>query len=121
RHPLGGIVSWTLQWLVGLQGLGHDVYLVERSGYPQSCFDPSRGTMGDDCAYGTAVVDALLRRFELGGRWCYVDAGGGYHGLDRQRVQELFRSADLFLDLGTHGAWLEEAGDIPCRVLVDGE
>jgi hypothetical protein len=95
--------------------------MVEQSGYPNSCLDPVRRTVGDDCSHGTAVVDALLARFGLAGRWCYVDTAGAYHGCSRERVRDLFRSADVFVDLGTHGAWL---GDVPggcVRVLVDGE
>jgi hypothetical protein len=121
RYPLGGNLSWTLQWLVGFHRLGHDVYLVEKSGYPDSCFDPTRGTVGDDCAYGTRVVGELLARFGLAGRWCYVDARERHHGLARGPVRELFRTADLFVDIGSHGAWLEEAAGTGRRVLVDGE
>ena len=55
RYPVGGSLSWALQWLVGLDRLGHEVYAVERSGYPDACFDPARGVMGDD-------VDAPHRR-----------------------------------------------------------
>ena len=33
RYPLGGMMSWVLQYLVGFQKLGHDVYFVEQSGY----------------------------------------------------------------------------------------
>jgi hypothetical protein len=53
RYPLGGVLSSSLQWLVGLKQLGHDVYLVEKSGWANSCFDLSRGVMTDDCTYGT--------------------------------------------------------------------
>src|SRR5262245_7935764 len=116
RYPLGGNLSWTLQWLVGFARLGHEVYLVEKSGYADSCFDPVRGEVSDDCAYGAAVVDALLRRFDLPQRWCYVDAAWQYHGLSRGRVQELFRTADLFVDIGTHGAWLPEVAKTPLKI-----
>jgi len=121
RYPLGGILSWTLQWLVGFQRLGHEVWLVEKSGYPDSCFDPVRRVMSDDCTYGLEVVAALLRRFGLEDNLCYVDAEETYHGLSRRSVESVFRSADLFVDLGTHGAWLEEAQGTTHRVLVDGE
>src|SRR5688572_27783620 len=103
RYPLGGMLSWVLQYLVGFQRLGHDVYFVEKSGYPGSCYDPSRGATGDDCSYGTQVVSELLERFALGDRWCYVDAGGRYHGLGRARVKDVLREADVFVDMGTHG------------------
>lgn len=121
RYPLGGMMSYVLQYLVGFQRLGHDVWLVERAGYPDSCFHPLRGTMSDDCAYGTATVHRLLGRFGLEGRWCFVDAGGRYHGASRSRIREVFRSADLFVDMGTHGAWMEEAAECGARVLIDGE
>ena len=121
RYPLGGMMSWVLQYLVGFQRLGHDVYFVEKSGYPNSCYDPSKGVMGDDCSYGTAALNALLARFGLRDRWCFVDAQGVYHGLSRWRVEEVFRTADLFLDMGTHGAWLPEAAGTRLRVLGDGE
>ena len=91
RYPLGGNLSWALQWLVGLDRLGHDVYLVEDSGYPGSCYDPARDAMGDDCAYGAAVVDALLAGHGLHDRWCYRDAAGRYHGLGRERVEQALR------------------------------
>ncbi len=121
RYPLGGMVSWGLQWLVGLHRLGHEVYLVEKSGYPNSCFDPSRNVMSDDCSYGTSAIHELLCRFGLGDRWAYVDSSGRCFGLAPERLRDILDSADLLLDLGTHGAWLEDAEGVPVRVLVDGE
>ena len=40
RYPLGGMMSWTLQWLVGLHRLGHEVIFVEKSHYSHSCYNP---------------------------------------------------------------------------------
>ena len=121
RYPLGGMLSLTLQWLLGLRALGHDVYLVEKSAWPGSCFDPVRGVMSDDWAYGYGVVTRLLTRYGLEGRLCYVDADGAYHGLDRPVVEDVIRTADLFIDHGSHGAWFEEASHAGAQVLVDGE
>ena len=126
RYPLGGNLSWALQWLVGLQRLGHEVYCVEKSGYPSSCFDLARGVMTDDCDYGVGVVRGLLERVGLHDKWCYVDAHGEYHGLARTRVDAIVKSADLYLDMGTHGlerqgSWLDEAAGAGLRVLVGTE
>ena len=121
RYPLGGMMSWVLQYLVGFQRLGHDVYFVEKSGYANACYNPVSNVMSDDPAYGTAVVNALLARFDLQQRWCFVDEKQQYHGLSRIQVAEVFRSSDLFLDMGTHGAWLDEAATAKLRVLADGE
>jgi hypothetical protein len=120
RYPMGGMMSYVLQYLLGFQRLGHDVYFVEKAGYPNSCFDPSRRVMSDDCTYGTRAVDRLLARFGLHERWCFVDARDNYHGLSRAKVEDVFKTAELFVDMGTHGAWAEEAtGGL--RVLIDGE
>lgn len=121
RYPLGGMLSMSLQIIAGLHRLGHDVHVVERSGWPLSCFDPARGEMTDDCAYGTAAVAGLLGRFGLGERWCYVDAGGRAHGMSDAALREALTGCDVFIDGGTHGAWLEELGPRAVRVLLDGE
>jgi hypothetical protein len=121
RYPLGGVLSSSLQWLVGFQRMGHDVYFVEKNGWANSCYDPSKNVMSDDCSYGTRALDELLSRFGLENRWCFVDAEGRYHGLARERIEAVFRSADVFVDRGTHGAWLAEAGHSGLRVYVDGE
>ncbi len=125
RFPVGGYLSWVLQWLVGFRRLGHEVYLVEKSGWANSCYDPRTDAMSDNALFGMQAVDELLKDYDLAGRWCYVDAAGIYHGLGRERAQDLFDSADLFVDMGTHGtwlgSWLEEASRTRLRVLVDGD
>ena len=122
RYPLGGNMAWTLQWLVGLQRIGHDVYLLEKTDYPDACFDPARHTMSDDCSYGMRATHELLARFGLDGRWCFVDARGEYHGIRRRAAADLISAADVLIDIGNHGAWLPEAdaANVP-TVLVDGE
>jgi hypothetical protein len=121
RYPLGGMMSWTLQWLVGFARQGHEVIFVEKSHYADSCYDPVSKINGNDCSYGLRTVADLLERFGLAGRWCFVDFDGRYHGMSRAEIENHFRSADIFLDLGTHGAWLEEAAHCGVTALVDGE
>lgn len=121
QFPLGGYLSWVLQWLVGLDELGHDVYFVERASYPGSCFDPERREMTDDPGYGVRTLDSLLTSFDLGGRWCFVDSAGRYYGLSQVQIEGLFETADLFIDMGTHGGWAKEAERASRRVLIDGE
>lgn len=121
RYPLGGMMSWVLQYLAGFQQLGHDIYFVEKSGWSSACFDPVKDVMTDDCSYGIRIVDQLLARYGLDGRWCFVDAAGCYHGLSQNKIEQIFRSADLFIDMGTHGSWLSEAENTQLRVLIDGE
>ena len=121
RCPFGGYLSLAIQWLVGFQQLGHEVYFVEKCGWSKSCYDPSTDQMGDDCSYGVAALTSLLTPFDLDRSWCFVDNADQHHGLNRMQVQALFDEADLFVDMGTHGTWLEEAGRTGLRVLVDND
>lgn len=121
RYPLGGMLSLYLALAVGLRRLGHDLTIVERSGWPRSCFDPVARAMTDDCARGVAVVDRLLSRHGLGDRWCFVDAAGGAHGMSRGRMRDALSGCELFLDAGTHGLWLDELGSGATTALLDGE
>ncbi len=119
RYPLGGMLSWGLQYLLGLRRLGHDVHLVERAAHPDACFDPVTGRMGDDANAGMKIVDALLGEHGMENAWTFVDVRGETYG--RPDVRETFRSADAFVDCGTHGAWSDEAQLCGTRVLIDGE
>jgi hypothetical protein len=121
QFPLGGYLSWVLQWLLGIADLGHEAWFVEGSLGPSSCFDPATGQMSDDPAFGTAALGALLARYGLGDRWCYIDDSGSYHGLDRETADAVLRSSDLFIDMGTHGALDRESRLADQRILVDGE
>jgi hypothetical protein len=120
RYPMGGIINWTLGWLHGLASLGHEVFVVERSLGSRECYDPSRREMTDDCTYGVSLVGSLLDRRGFADHWCFVDADGVYHGIGRERLNEIFRSADIFIGM-LWQEWLAEAARCDLRVFVDGE
>jgi hypothetical protein len=121
RYPLGGMLSWVLQWILGFEQLGHEIYFVEKSGYSNACFDPVKRVMSDDCSHGIKTVSALFEQFGMQNRWCFVDSEGEYHGISRSGMESIFQSADIFIDMGTHGSWMEEAEKAGKRILVDGE
>lgn len=120
RYPLAGMMSHVLQYLLGLRALGHDVVFVERAAYPDACYDPVRRVMTDDGELGFRVARRVLHSHGLSGRICFVDHGGRYWGLTRSEVEEAFDGA-VFMDMGTHGAWMEEAAQSAVRMLIDGE
>lgn len=122
RYPLGGMLSWAMQYALGLQRLGHQVFLLERADYPNACFDPQCRAISDDCRPGYARVRTLLARFGLDQQLIFQAADGQLYGSDRAGLDALFRSADLLIDGGNHGAWLAEArsAGLP-TVLIDGE
>ena len=61
------------------------------------------------------------RRVGLGNRWCYIDADHDCHGAQRSIVDNVLRSADVFVDMGALGDWTDEARDAALRVRVDAE
>jgi hypothetical protein len=121
RYPLGGMMSWVLQYLVGFARLGHEVWFVEKADHAHACFDPARGIMTDEPAAGLRAVDALLREVGLDERWCFVDHAGTYHGTNRGEIEAVLRGADVFVAMAPRACWLEEAADAGTRVLVDGD
>jgi len=121
RYPLGGMVSWVLQYLVGFQRLGHDVWFVERADWPDACFDPVRGLMTDDPSAGITAVAPLLDCFGLRDHWCFVDRFGRSYGVPLSEMHDVLERTDLYIDMGVHGGWSEEAASAGRSVLIDGE
>ncbi|GAA4452703.1 hypothetical protein GCM10023189_16540 [Nibrella saemangeumensis] len=119
RYPLGGNLSWALQYLVGFKELGHEVYMVEKYAYPNSCYNPVEGVLSDDCTYGVKIVSDLLARYGLVKNWCFVENGDIYHGLSREQVNDIFRRADVYIESGAHGSWEEESALAGLRVYID--
>lgn len=121
RYPLGGNLSWAIQYILGLQRAGCNLTIVERADYPNACFDPIANRITDDPAAGLKIVGDLLDRFGLRDRFVFVDYAGRFHGLEEITVRQRFKEADCFIDSGNHGAWRDLAADVPRRVLIDGE
>ena len=120
REPRGGSNLWYLAWLVGFKMNGHEVYFVEKSEWPDDCYDIPNRAMTSDCSYEYGVVKKLLEKYDLHNHLCFVDHYSVYHGLSKSAVHELFRTADLYVDL-EWAQWKEESTYCKMRVFVDGE
>ena len=118
RSPLGGLSWHHLQYLVGLQRLGHDVTFLEHFGWPDSCFDPSTGCMTSDPSYGIKHLNTLLEPFGLQDKWCYLAEDGMAHGMPRAQLERICREADLYLNLSNIN-WIPELEECRRRVLID--
>lgn len=118
--PMGGMNLWAITWVVGLHRLGHDVYLIEDNAWNDKCFDNGQGVWSTDCTYGIGVVRDLVKRFGLEDRWSFIDFDGNYHGLPKAKVDELFQTADAFIDL-EWGTSFYRTENIPLRVFIDNE
>src|SRR5688500_14541486 len=75
QHPVLGGVTWDyLQYVLGLTGLGHDVYYIEDSG--QWPYNLDGGPTGDDWIERDAdrnvrYLAQVMARYGLAGRWAY--------------------------------------------------
>jgi hypothetical protein len=118
RYPVGGHSWHHFQYLLGLRRLGHEVVFFEDYGWPDSCYDPGRGAMTSDPAYGIAYVTRLMRRYGLDGCWCYLAEDGRAYGMPRDRLAAVCATADLYLNLSNVN-WIPELDQCRHRVLVD--
>jgi hypothetical protein len=118
RYPLGGFSWHHLQYLVGLQHLGHNVTFFEHYGWANSCYDPARNIMTSDPSYGIAHLRELLRPYGLDNDWCYLAEDGSAYGITRERLTELCRESDVYFNLSNIN-WIPELEQCRRRVLVD--
>jgi hypothetical protein len=101
RMPVAGVIWQTLHYLVGLERLGCEAYYVESHGCTPTAFIMTEGDDGSEKAAG--FIDRVMRRFGLGGRWAFhaLHADGRCHGMTDGQLRQLYRSAELIINL--HG------------------
>ena len=104
RHPVGGVIWQTLHYLVGFERLGFEIYYVEaHAAMPTKLMASS-----SDDAYARAaeLIDGVLRRFDLAGRWAFhaIYPEGRCYGMSESRLRALYGSAALIVNL--HGGTL---------------
>jgi hypothetical protein len=120
RGPFGGMVWHHLQYVMGLRRLGHDVYFIEDSDDYASCYDAARGEMTTDPTYGLQYARGIFDRQGLGKRWAYFDAHQNrWHGPAGAGALELFRTADLLVNVSCVNPVREWTLSPPLRVLID--
>jgi len=101
RMPVPGNTWLVVHYLLGFQRLGYDAYYVEAHGStPRELMEKPED---DSSARAAAFIDRVLGRFDLGDRWAFHglhDAGRCY-GMTELQLRELYRSAELIINL--HG------------------
>jgi hypothetical protein len=115
---ISGITWHYVQYPVGLQLLGHDVYYLEDTLSEVHVID-SQYKWGDP----TPVVnylDKTMNYFGLTNRWVYRDGvSGKCFGLSQKRLEEICSSADMIISVSNSVYLREEYMNIPIRILID--
>lgn len=121
RCPLGGMAWHYLQYVLGLQQLGHDVCFLEDSGdEPWACYDPSRGTNDTDPSYGLSFAGKAFGRLGMGTCWAYYDAFRQvWHGPRSANILDFCSAADVMINLSGSNCLRPWTAEIPSRVYVD--
>jgi hypothetical protein len=120
RGPLGGVAWHHLQYVLGLERLGHDVYFLEDSDDFESCYDPVQGETIADPSFGIAFTQAAFTRAGLSECWAYYDAHTQtWLGPCAGRALELCRTADVCLNVSGVNPLRDWLLDVPVRVLID--
>jgi hypothetical protein len=107
-----------LNWLRGLQALGHEVWYVEdHLWWP---YDPERETLTDDCAYAVRHVATCTDRIGLGSRWAVrlKSRAGACWGLAASALDALYRDCDALLNVSGATDLRDEHLAAPFRVYV---
>jgi hypothetical protein len=101
QMPVAGHVWLVVQYLVGFQRLGYDVYYVEAHGCTPR--ELMRSKEEDGPARAAAFIEQVMERFGFGERWAYHELHGRNRcfGLSESRLRELYASAALLINL--HG------------------
>lgn len=119
RHPLGGNLIAFVHHVLGFHLLGHEVFYVEESGWPESCYDPVKQEYGNDPSEGLDVIQCLMDAHGFRVPLCYVSRQSGEtFGTDDDTLRDALRGADLLLNVGGV-CWLPEFELSRCRAVVD--
>ncbi len=120
--PIAGVVWQHLHYIVGLQRLGHDVYYIEDSRtlpYTPATFDQS-----EDYTYAAEKMAALAAQFGFEDRWAFCPR---YLpelrsvGLSLDKIRQLYREADLILNICGAQELHEDLEDCPQLIYVESD
>jgi hypothetical protein len=119
RSGLGGQAWATLQYLLGLRALGHDVYYLEDCGRSSWVYIWEKEDWTHELDYPGAYVDACLKPFGFGDRWIYRDNYRSL-GIPLAEFQGVCAAADLLIMRAVpFWNWRKEYGGAKRRAFID--
>ncbi len=118
--PAGGVTWDYVQYPLGFSLLGHDVYYIEDTRlYP---IYQKEGSKWDDCTATVQHLQLVMNYFGLGEKWAYRDeASGKCFGLSENKIKELCKTADIFINVSCATYLRDEYLQIPKKILIDSD
>lgn len=119
-YPTGGATWDYIQYPLGLQLMGHDVYYVEDTMlYP--VYQKS-GNSWNDPTDTVLYLTSVMKDAGLQDRWAYRDvATGRTFGLPETKVKTLIDTADILINVSCSTFLKDEYLKIPIRILIDSD
>jgi hypothetical protein len=97
-YPLGGMTWHHLNYLLGLQDLGHEVWFLEDSGSYSYPYNPITWQSSADSTYGRAYLERTFAHYGLPQRYCYYSQfEDAHYGLSKSELNDLLKRADLLI------------------------
>jgi hypothetical protein len=117
-YPTGGATWDYIQYPLGLKMLGHEVYYLEDTAqYPIYQLEESAW---DDCTYCVNYLKTAMEEVGMGDRWAYHDiASNKIFGMPEQKLKEVLKTADVFINVSASTILREEYLNIPAKILID--
>src|SRR5882762_2437662 len=87
RIPVAGVVWQTVQYLIGFERLGYEVYYVEAHACTPSAFIEHK--QDDGAKKAANFIAGVMQRFGLADRWAYqaLHSSAQYYGLSETRLK----------------------------------
>jgi hypothetical protein len=120
-YPLAGVTYQFLHYLIALRRLGYDVYYVEDSG--RWIYDPQLNDLSPDATSNVEAIAPILKQHGFADRWAFRGAyeGGRCYGMDESALNNLYETADAFLNVTGAQELRPEHLQIPRRVYVESD
>jgi hypothetical protein len=120
-YPLAGVTYQFLHYLIALRRLGYDVYYVEDSG--RWIYDPHLNDLSPDATPNVEAIAPILKQHGFADRWSFRGAyeGGRCYGMDESALNNLYKTADAFLNVTGAQELRPEHLQIPRRVYVESD
>lgn len=120
-YPVGGVAWDYLQYALGLEQLGFEVYYLEDTGW--QTYDPQKHEYGEDCSAGVEFLQRTLDRLSptLARRWHVRNMDGKTYGLGPAEFAKVVAGADLFLNVSGGTLLRDDYMQCPRKVLIESD
>jgi len=118
-YPLAGVTYQFLHFMLGLRKLGYDPYYVEDSA--RWIYDPNLRDSSPDATANINTVAPILSEHGLADRWAFRGhyEGGSCYGMTETQIAELYKTADVMINVTGAQELREEHLNCPVRVYLE--